>query len=139
MLLDGAFYINDFGKFEKSFAFDQIAKKAMREVTSKIMALDLVNDVKGYLAACLASKKDILRAGKSRVLIIEAAVIIAFVAAKQHQLGIKVADGKLVLSSKVSVKKLYKLLNDDYLTSELTHVDYETLAKNELEALSAAE
>lgn len=139
MLLDGEFYINDFGKFEKSFAFDRIAKKAMREVTNKIMALDLVNDAKGYLAACLASKKDILRAGKSRVLNIEAAVIIAFVAAKQHQIGIKVADGKLVLSSKVSVKKLYKLLNDDYLTSELTHVDYETLAKNELEALPTAE
>lgn len=132
VLLDGEFYINDFGKFEKSFAFDQIAKNTMQEVTNKIMALNLVNDAKGYLAACLASRKDIIRAGKSRVLNIEVAAIIAFVQAKQHQIGIKVVDGKLLLSSKASVKKLYKLLNDDYLTSELTHVEYETLAKNEI-------
>ncbi|SIQ67939.1 protein of unknown function [Aromatoleum tolulyticum] len=139
VLLDDEFYINDFGKFEKTFAFDEIAKNAMREVTNRIMALDLVNDAKGYLAACLGSRKDILRAGRSRVLNMEVAAIIAFVQAKQHQIGIKVADGKLVLSSKASIKKLYKLLNDDYLTSELTHVDYETLAKNELEAATATE
>ncbi len=139
VLLDGEFYINDFGKFEKSFAFDQIANNAMQQVTNRIMALDLVSDAKGYLAAGLASRKDILRAGRSRVLNMEAAVVIAFVQAKQHQIGIKVADGKLLLSSKASIKKLYKLLNDDYLTSELTHVDYETLAKNELESMPAAE
>ena len=125
VLLDGEFYINDFGKFEKSFGFEQIAKNAMQQVTNKIMALDLVNDTKGYLAACQASRKDILRAGRSRVLEMDVATIIAFVQAKQHQIGIKVADGKLLLSSKASVKKLYKLLNDDYLTSELTHVEYE--------------
>lgn len=139
VLIDDEFYINDFGKFEKSFAFDQIAKNAMRQVANRIIALDLVNDAKGYLAACLGSKKDILRAGRSRVLNMEVTAIVTFVQAKQHQIGIKVADGKLLLSSKASIKKLYRLLNDDYLTSELTHVDYETLAKNELEAAASAE
>jgi hypothetical protein len=138
VLLDREFYINDFGKFEKSFAFEEIAKNAMREVAAKIMALELVNDVKGYLVAGLGARKDILRAGRSRVLEMDIATVIAFVQAKQHQIGIKVVDGKLQLSSKVSIKKLYKLLNDDYLTSELTHVDYETLAKNELEAVPVA-
>lgn len=139
VLLDGEFYINDFGKFEKSFGFEQIAKNAMQQVANKIIALDLVNDTKGYLAACQASRKDILRAGRSRVLAMDVATIIAFVQAKQHQIGIKVADGKLLLSSKASIKKLYKLLNDDYLTSELTHVEYETLAKNELVTVAQAE
>ncbi len=138
MMLDGEFYINDFGKFEKSFAFDQIANKEIRKVTAKILGLNLVNDAKGYLAAAAGSKKDIIRAGKSSVLSIDAATIVAFVVAKQHQIGIKVADGKLVLSSKAAVKRLYKLLNDDYLTSELTHMDYETLAKNAIEAGPAA-
>lgn len=138
-LLDGEFYINDFGKFEKSFSFDQIANNAMQQVANRILALNLVNDSKGYLAACMASKKDILRAGSSRVLNIDVATIVAFVEAKHHQIGIKVADGKLLLSSKSSIKKLYKLLNDDYLTSELTHVDYETLAKNALDETATAE
>jgi hypothetical protein len=132
VLLDGEFYINDFGKFEKSFSFDQIAKNAMQQVMTRIMGLNLVNDTKGYLAACLASRKDIIRAERSPVLNMEVAVIIAFAQAKQHLIGIRVLEGKLQLSSKASIKKLYKLLNDDYLTSELTHFDYETLAKNEI-------
>ncbi|MFZ6773244.1 anti-phage protein KwaB [Undibacterium sp. SXout7W] len=132
--LGDEFYINDFGKFEKSFAFDQIAKNAIGQITAKIVASDLVSDVKGYLAAGFGSRKDILRARKSRVLNMDVATVIAFAQAKQQQIGIKVADGKLLLSSKDSIKKLYRLLNDDYLTSELTHVDYETLAKNELTA-----
>ncbi len=138
LMLDGEFYINDFGKFEKSFAFDQIAKNEMQRVAAKILASDLVTDAKGYLAAGFGSRKDILRAGKSRVLEMDVATVIAFAQTKQQQIGIKVADGKLLLSSKDSIKKLYKLLNDDYLTSELTHVDYETLAKNELAAAPAA-
>ncbi|MFZ6845543.1 anti-phage protein KwaB [Undibacterium sp. RuTC16W] len=138
LMLGNEFYINDFGKFEKSFAFDQIAKNAMQQVVAKITASNLVTDAKSYLAEGFGSRKDILRAGKSRVLDLDVATVIAFVQAKQQQIGIKVADGKLLLSSKDSVKKLYKLLNDDYLTSELTHVDYETLAKNELAAIIAA-
>lgn len=137
LVLDGEFYINDFGKFEKSFAFDQIAKNAVQNVAAKIIASSLVNDSKGYLAAGLGSRKDILRAGNSRVLGIEAATVIAFVETKQQQIGIKVQEGRLMLSSKDSIKKLYRLLNDDYLTSELTHVDYETLAKNELASIPA--
>ncbi|MBV8659830.1 MAG: DUF4868 domain-containing protein [Burkholderiales bacterium] len=138
LLLNGEFYINDFGKFEKSFAFDKIAKNIMQQVTNKVVALDLVNDAKGYLAAGLASKKDIIRAERSRVLDMPVATIIEFVQTRQQQIGIKIADGKLLLSSKASIKKLFKLLNDDYLTSELTHVEYETLAKNELEAAPVA-
>lgn len=132
VLLDNEFYINDFSKFEKSFKFDAIAEKAMQQVAKKILALNLVNDAKGYLAAGLAPRKDILRAGKSRILDMDIAKIISFVQAKQNQIGIKVSGGKLLISSKASLKKLYKLLNDDYLTSELTHIEYETLAKNEL-------
>lgn len=133
MFLDGEFYINDFGKFEKTFSFDQIAKKETQKVVAEILRLNLVDDSKGYLAAAVGSRKDILRAGKSPVLGIDSTIIATFAVSKQHQIGIKVVDGKLVLSSKAAVHRFYKLLNDDYLTSELTHMDYETLAKNLIE------
>jgi Domain of unknown function (DUF4868) len=132
MLLDGEFYINGFAKFEKAFSFDAIAARAMNAVTATIVALNLVLDAKGHLAACAAPRKDIIRAGRSPVLAMQAATILAFVAAKQQQIGLKIQGGRLVLSSKESVRRLYRLLNDDYLTSELTRLEYETLAKNPL-------
>ena len=134
LLLDDEFYINNFEKFEKSFSFDRIAKNAMTKVANKILALDMVVDSKGYLSAGTASRKDVLRAGASRVLDMDKNLIIAFAIQKQHQIGLKVINGKFQLNSRESIKKLYKLLNDDYLMSELTNVEYETLAKNELEA-----
>ncbi|PLP98554.1 anti-phage protein KwaB [Cupriavidus pauculus] len=132
MLMDDEFYINDFSKFEKAFSFDAIAARAMNAVTATIVALNLVHDVKGHLASCEAPRKDIIRAGRSPVLTMPAAAIIAFVSAKQQQLGLQVQNGLVVLNSKESVRRLYRLLNDDYLTSQLTQLEYETLAKNRL-------
>lgn len=132
LLADDEFYVNDFSKFEKAFSFTEIAERAMLSVVQTILALGIVNDVKGYLAACTAPKRDILRAGQSDVLRLEAAVILAFATQKVDKIGLKIVDGQFHLSSRDSVKKLYKLLNDDYLTSGLTAFEYETLAKNKM-------
>jgi hypothetical protein len=132
LLADGEFYINDFAKFEKAFSFTEIAERAMLSVVQSILQMGIVNDVKGYLAACAAPKRDILRAGQSDVLRLNSAVILAFAAQKAEKIGLKIIDGQFHLSSRDSVKRLYKLLNDDYLTSGLTAFEYETLAKNKM-------
>ena len=92
----------------------------MLAVVQSILEMRIVNDVKGYLAARAAPKRDILCAGQSDFLQLEAATILAFAAHKVDKIG---------LSSRDRVKKLCKLLNDDYLTSGLTAFEYETLAK----------
>jgi len=132
MVLDDEFYINGYSKFEKTFDFETISNKSKSIVTASIVALNLVNDTKGYLASFQAPKTDILRAAKSPVLQMNAQTVINFALSKQAQIGLKVVGGRFELSSKASVKKLYKLLNDDYLTSGLTAFEYETLAKNKL-------
>jgi hypothetical protein len=132
LLADGEFYINDFSKFEKAFSFTEIAERAMLSVVQSILQMGIVNDVKGYLAACAAPKRDILRAGQSDVLRLDAAVILAFATQKAEKIGLRIVDGQFHLSSRDSVKRFYKLLNDDYLTSGLTAFEYETLAKNKM-------
>ncbi|WP_281663561.1 anti-phage protein KwaB [Paraburkholderia fungorum] len=132
LLADGEFYINDFAKFEKAFSFTEIVQREMLAVAQAILAMGIVNDVKGYLAACAAPKRDILRAGQSDVLQLETAIILAFATQKAEKIGLKIVNGQFQLSSRESVKKLYKLLNDDYLTSGLTAFEYETLAKNKM-------
>lgn len=132
LLVDGEFYINDFSKFEKAFSFTEIAERAMLAVVQSILEMGIVNDAKGYLAAFAAPKRDILRAGQSDVLRLEATAIVAFATQKGEKIGLKIIDGKFHLTSRDSVRKLYKLLNDDYLTSGLTAFEYETLAKNKM-------
>jgi len=132
LLVDEEFYINDFSKFEKAFSFTEIAQRAMLAVVQSIVALGIVNDLKGYLVACTAPKRDILRAGQSEVLQLGTAVILAFATQKANKIGLKIVNGQFQLSSRESVKKFYKLLNDDYLTSGLTAFEYETLAKNKM-------
>lgn len=130
--LNGEFYVNGFSKFEKTFGFEEIAKREMAKVTALIFTMNMVNDTKGHLASFQASKSDILRAAKSPVLNMAAQTVLNFAVSKQAQIGLKVVNGKFELSSRASVTKLYKLLNDDYLTSGLTAFEYETLAKNKL-------
>jgi len=132
LLADDEFYINDFAKFEKAFSFTEIAQSAMLAVVQSILALGIVDDVKGYLVACAAPKRDILRAGQSEVLQLGTAVILAFATQKANKIGLKIVNGQFQLSSRESVKKFYKLSNDDYLTSGLTAFEYETLAKNKM-------
>lgn len=132
MLMDDEFYINGFSKFEKAFSFDEIAVREMSVVTNSILDLDLVDDAKGHLVACSASRKDIIRAGRSPVLNMRAETIISFIELKKDQIGLNIKNGKVFLGSKDSVRRLYRLLNDDYLTSALTQLEYETLAKNQL-------
>jgi queuine/archaeosine tRNA-ribosyltransferase len=138
MMLEDEFYINDFAKFEKVFAFDKIATREMNKVTDAIMALQLVDDIKGHLAACAAPRKEIIGAGNSSVLKMKTAEILAFVTEKQPQIGLKISGDRVVLDSKESVRRLYRLLNDNYLTSGLTRVEYEILAKHRIDGLDQA-
>lgn len=132
MLLDNEFFINDFSKFEKNFGFDDIANKIRNEVVTSIHSKDLVIDKKNYLSTLSIPRKDVIRAKQSRVLNLNVEIIVSFALERQGKIGLKVENGKLILNSKESIKKLFRLLNDDYLKSELTQLDYEILAKNEL-------
>lgn len=132
LLLDGDIYINEFVKFEKAFGFDTIAERRSKKLAKAVLDLNIVEDVKGYLKEGRISRKDVLRTGNSPVLSMKPVAIVRFAVLKEDKIGLKVVGGKLQLTSLESMKKLFNLLNDDYLTSGLTAVDYESLAKNEI-------
>ena len=129
MVLDDDFYVANLKKFEAEFSFEEVAKKAMIEVAEQIFQLDIVDDAKGYLANLEISKRHVLRAKGSTVFAMQGQEIIDFIVAHPNY-GLKVADGKIQLNSRNSVKFLFKLINEDILKSELTQVIYDSLAKN---------
>lgn len=57
------------------------------------------------------------------------ATIINFVKKNMHKFNLKTKNNKILLNSQKSINCLYKLLNDDYLSSDLTKNNYEAIAK----------
>jgi hypothetical protein len=133
MLMDDAFYVSSLPRFEKDFAFERIAKKAMNDVVQMVVAMEMIDDVKGYLANLDLPKKHVLRAKHSPALQMESQVIIDFVESNPNY-GLRVVDGKIQLTSRNSVRYLFKLLNEDILKSELTQTVYDARAKDLFES-----
>ncbi|WP_337783895.1 anti-phage protein KwaB [Sutterella wadsworthensis] len=127
MLMGDDFYINDLSHFETAFSFDQIKKQKRDFVISSIKSLDK----KGYLENYPVSTRQIIRAAKSQVLKMNKDAIINFVKKNTHKFNLKIKNNKILLNSQKSIHCLYKLLNDDYLSSDLTHNNYEAIAKKQ--------
>jgi len=132
LFYDGGYYINGFKKFEKAFKFDAIEAKLRDEATAKIFALNICEDLQAHLANGVAPARDYIRVAKSDVLNLPVTTILEHAANLEGKTGLKIINGKIQLTSKKSVKVFMKMLNDDYLRSELTNYDYDTLAKNKL-------
>lgn len=132
LLVDNIFYINDFSKFEKSFDFQEIADANQKKTAEAIIAMGFVNDIRSHLINGEAPRRDMMRVGGSEVLRLPANIIIEFAKSMQDKLKFDIVNDKINLNSKSSVKRLIKLLNDDYLLSSLTMIYYDSLAKNKM-------
>ena len=129
--------ILDLKPLEKSEGFGQVIANEVSARINSIESIGLIDDMdnfKSYLDS-ISSKKALLQLKNSQVIKkqIGAASIVAFVKSKEKlkKLFNYSEDGtKLAPSSKAETKRLLKLLNDDYVISELTQSEYETLAKD---------
>jgi len=129
MLIDDEFYVASLKRFEKEFSFEKVARKAMAGIVELIVAMNIVEDVKGHLANLDLPKQNVLRAKHSPAFSMDSQAIIDFVG-DHPGYGLKVTDGKIRLTSKAAVKFLFKLLNEDILKSELTQTVYDARAKD---------
>lgn len=135
--------ILDITPLEKSTGFDQIVKNEVNTRIGDIETIGLIEDMdsfKGYLDN-LSSRKALLQLKNSQVIkkSISAADIIKFAVEKKDVIGkIQLSDDKTKLSpsSKNQTKILLKLLNDDFVISELTKSDYDAIAKDKLEKVT---
>ena len=137
--VDGVILIKNLKLLESLLGFHNIIK---REATASVEAITLANIVDNpeELSAMIDdvsfARKLTKAASNSPVLgKIPATAIVQFV--KNHpslktKLKYSKDEGKLHLDTKGSKKLFLKLLNDDYLRSELTKSYYDSLAKDEL-------
>ncbi|MBK6867895.1 MAG: DUF4868 domain-containing protein [Burkholderiales bacterium] len=140
MCIDGQYYIVDIKTLERFFGFHEAIKNVAIQGIENIQAANIIIDA-GVLTARLDdisfSRKLVRSSRKSPVLgIIPSDQIIAFVNTHPALSGkfYLSEDGlQLNLNTKVSQDLFLKLLNDDFLQSELTKRYYASLAKDSIE------
>ncbi|MBG6077971.1 anti-phage protein KwaB [Polaromonas sp. CG_9.11] len=132
MVLGNDFYITSLKKFESSFNFFQIAKDIQQKTSKNILALGIVDDVLNYLADGIVPKRDMFRVAKSEIVNNGGIGILNFVINNKTRFKLSVVNGKIQLTSKESVKTFIKMLNDDYLKSDISGYNYDSLAKDKM-------
>lgn len=138
--VDGIFYISDIDRMEKICSFHNVivneAKKSIKmiqdaDILDNIEVLEDELDNVTFARKLTRIYKDSKVLGK-----ISKEVIVEFT--KKHSYFKKnplksTDENKFILDTKKSKETFIKLMNDDFLKSELTNYEYESLAKNGME------
>ena len=140
-LFDGtSTYVTNFKILEKFFGFKEAIKAEAADQLNQLAQRDLIENIADLnhrittLGDVTFSKKVIRAISHSPVLqAVSNQQIIQFVQ-QHHKLGKKIpvnyTGDKFVLNTKISQNFFMKLLNDDYLKSELTNFEYDADSKD---------
>lgn len=137
-LLDDKFYVSDIEKMEKICSFHTLIINEAKKSIEKICSAGILEDVEvleDELNNVTFARKLTRVYKDSKVLgVISNKTIVEFT--KKHSYfrnnPIKSKGEKFVLDTKKSKETFIKLMNDDFLKSELTNYEYESLAKNDM-------
>lgn len=132
--VDNIWYIINLNVLEQNMGYEGILQKETKPIIEKIKSIDIIEDYQKFDVFCenITFAKKILRASKSPVLDLQAALIIEFTknyASLRNKFSYS-ENGKIIISSREKMNLFMKLLNDDLLKSELTQRHYESLAKD---------
>lgn len=137
---ENKYYIINMKVLEKFFQFHSVIEKHAKESIEKITDAGIVEnpeELMGMIENTTFARKLVKIGNSSPVLgIVPNANIISFIRTYPNlvnHLKINEAQDKIILDTKKSKEALIKILNDDYLTSQLTNHYYESLAKDEVQ------
>lgn len=133
--LNGTLIFENKTNFEKTLLYEEIKRQVANETLDEIQSIDIIenfDDLRGYLED---DKHSINKLNKLR----EKEYFRQKTFADYHRIirdyavpvTVDEENGKFNISSKAEAKQLIKVLNDDYLKSELTDLKYSANSKEE--------
>lgn len=136
--LDGRIYISDIRKMEKICSFHDIIRKEAKKSIDLIEKTGIVENIEALKDDLdeISFARKLTRIYRDSCVLgkVENETIILFSQRhsffKNHPLKLNALGDKFLLDTKKAKNVFLKLLNDDFLTSELTNYEYEVLAKN---------
>ena len=146
MKVDGEYYIFDLKTLERFFGFHEAIKNVAEQGVASIEAADIVEDIEALserIDDISFSRKLVSSASDSPVLgVIPNNVIVSFSnvhPALRGRFKYSKDGSKFDLRTKKSQDLFLKLLNDDFLQSELTKRYYDSMAKDAVDGEVGAE
>ena len=143
--LNDVLFIKDLEQLEKFFGFHDLIKREALGSISKIEQAEILADVEVLREAVenIAFARKLTKLSVNSPVLegdIPIQTIIQFTQtnpALAGRLKYNHDESKIVLDTKVSQNLFVKLLNDDYLKSELTQMHYDSLAKDKISNVGA--
>jgi len=137
MMVDDNLIVLKLNTLERFFGFEEVIRRQAEQIIDLIDGANLLENIAqlNELAANLTNAKKLMKMRTSPVLNIPVANIITFI--NNHteltgKIGFNNDRTRINLTTNVSKKLFLKILNDDYLFSQLTEVQYDTFAKDRL-------
>jgi hypothetical protein len=126
-------YIKNISVLQEKFGFDTFIRSEAKSVIESIDKLDLVSDL-AKVIACeskerLTTAKKLMKLKNSPVLKMDKNILLTKLKSIDRYKNITIEDGKIRTKTNSDVNNLLKMLNDDYLKSELTDTEYDSSVK----------
>ncbi|CAI3654989.1 DUF4868 domain-containing protein [Clostridium neonatale] len=137
IILNDVLYVKNINVLQEKFKFQKYVRGEAKKVINKINELDIVTNI-DKIKDCeseerLTSSKKIMKLKNSPVLTIDKEDLInRLTTIEKYKNIINIVNGKIKTDTKKDVGKVLKILNDDYLKSELTEVDYDSSIKKQV-------
>jgi hypothetical protein len=137
MMLDGNLIVLKLNILERFFGFEDVIRNQAQNTIDLIEANQLIEDIGqiNEIAQSMTNARKLMRIRNSPVLNVPVINVINFI--RNHpeltgKISFNIDETKLNLDTGVSKRLFLKLLNDDYLFSQLTELQYDSHAKDKL-------
>lgn len=137
MLLENELFVIKLTTLERSFGYETAIMGQAQQTIAVIQDIALLTDMQPLLdlAKELTNAKKLVKVRNSPVLQVPTANVINFI--RNHpklsgRIHFNADESQISLDTGVSKRLFLKLLNDDYLFSQLTELQYDTIAKDKV-------
>lgn len=137
MMIDDSLIVLKLGILERFFGFEDVVRTKAQNTIEQIAVNELLEDIEQLngIVQNMTNARKLMRIKNSPVLNVPVVNVINFI--RNHpeltgKIGFNADGTKINLTTQSSKKLFLKLLNDDYLFSELTELQYDTHAKDKL-------
>lgn len=134
LLIDNSIITEKINLLQSRFGFEQYIRHESHKALQMIKGLSIIEDVKKIEEfegnSRLTNAKKLMKIKSSPVLKMEPKVLIRNLETlPRYKDKLRIQNEKIQITCKKDVEELLKILNDDYLKSELTNEDYESSNK----------
>jgi len=137
ILVEDELFVIKLSTLERSFGYETAIMEQAQQTIDVIQDIALLTDMQPLLdlAKELTNAKKLVKVRNSPVLQVPTANVINFI--RNHpklrgRIHFNADESQISLDTGVSKKLFLKLLNDDYLFSQLTELQYDTIAKDKV-------